>query len=203
MPEDIGRQYDDIAPWWNDYHKNSDYGVAALERALNLATGTINSDKARALDVGCGSGGRLLTRLEGHGFHVTGLDASKNMIKLAQDNHPKSEFIHGDIRHWQGELSYDFILAWDSLFHLPLKQHQPVLSKLCRRLSPGGIIIYTLGDDRGEHTDKWRGQEFYYSSIGVQENIEILHHEGLSIFHLERDQYPDRHVYMIAQKIAR
>ncbi len=196
-PQDIGRQYDDIAAWWTDYHKRSDYGVTALERALTMAP-----KGGRALDVGCGSGGRLLKRIEARGFDVTGLDTSENMIKLAQSNHPKARFIHGDICDYQDAQSFDFILAWDSLFHLPLKQQKPVLSKLCRRLSAGGVMIHTFGDDIGEHTDQWRGQVFYYSSIGVQKNIEILHDKGLSILHLGRDQYPERHIYMISQRPA-
>ena len=36
QPPDIGQQYDAIAEWWQDYHQDSDYGVAALERALAL-----------------------------------------------------------------------------------------------------------------------------------------------------------------------
>jgi len=62
QPPDIGQQYDAIAEWWH-----SDYGVAALERVLGFA-----AKGGRALDVGCGAGGRLIRRLEARGFDVTG-----------------------------------------------------------------------------------------------------------------------------------
>lgn len=192
----IGRQYDKIAAWWNEHHKESSYGAAQLERALSMA-----AKGGRALDVGCGSGGRLIRSLEARGFEVTGLDASEKMIALAQENHPSAHFIHDDICNWESRETFDFILAWDSLFHLPLNMQQPVLSKLCQRLSKGGVMIHTFGDDTGEHKDRWRGQDFYYSSIGVQQNIEILHDHHLSILHLERDQYPERHIYMISKKV--
>ena len=83
QPPDIGQQYDAIAEWWQNYHQDSDYGVAALERALGFA-----GLGRRALDIGCGAGGRLIRRLEARGFDVTGVDASAKMIELARRNHP-------------------------------------------------------------------------------------------------------------------
>ena len=195
-PPDIGRQYDKIAQWWQDYHINSDYGVAQVERALAMA-----SKGGKALDVGCGAGGRLVRLMKTHGFDVTGLDASAEMIKLAQGNHPDDHFFVGDICHWDTDNTFDFILAWDSLFHLPLNLQEPVLSKLCKRLSQGGIMIHSFGDAVGAHIDEWHGQTFHYSSVGVTRNIDILRRHGLSLRHLELDQFPEKHAYIISQKM--
>ena len=194
---DIGQQYDAIADWWHEYHQDSDYGVAALERALSFA-----SKGGRALDVGCGAGGRLMRRLEARGFHVTGVDASAKMIELAHRHHPKGHFTQANIAAWEDDETYDFILAWDSLFHLPLDQQAPVLTKLCRAMSPGGIFLYSFGNAIGAHSDKWRGQDFHYSSIGVTQNLEILHANGMTLRHLELDQFPEKHVVAIAEKTA-
>ena len=35
-PEETGKHYDAIALWWLDQMKDSTYGVAALERALEV-----------------------------------------------------------------------------------------------------------------------------------------------------------------------
>lgn len=192
---DIGQQYDKIAAWWNDRHIASDYGVPQVERALAFA-----SPAGTALDVGCGAGGRFVRLLENRGYHVVGLDASAEMINLARVNHPGGSFIQGDIGCWDTTDQFDFILAWDCLFHLPLNMQKPVLAKLCRLLSDGGIMIHTFGDGVGEHTDSWHGQEFRYSSIGIAENIEVLRENGLSMVHLELDQFPETHVYAISNK---
>lgn len=77
---------------------------------------------------------------------------------------------------------------------------KPVVSKLCQLLAERGILIYTFGNAIGEHTDQWRDDTFYYSSIGINENVEIHLNNGLSILHLELDQYPEKHVYTIATK---
>ncbi|MBL4854070.1 class I SAM-dependent methyltransferase [bacterium AH-315-J19] len=192
----IGQQYDKIAAWWNDYHMDSAYGVAQIMRALSFAP-----SQGNALDVGCGSGGRIIRRLKEQGYEVTGIDASEKMINLARKNHPDSLFIHEDIRHWETEDRFDFIVAWDCLFHLPLSMQKPVLSKFCNMLSDRGVMIHTFGDSLGKHTDSWQGQKFHYSSIGMTQNIELLHENGLSVLHLELDQFPEKHVYIISKKL--
>ncbi|MEP3350296.1 MAG: class I SAM-dependent methyltransferase [Marinomonas sp.] len=195
QPSKLGEKYDKIAQWWHDRHEQSSYGVSQFERAIEYASGG-----TKALDVGCGAGGRFIRILQGHGFSVTGLDVSEEMIKLARRNHPEHTFVHQDICAWETEETFDFIVAWDSIFHLPLAMQKPVISKLCRLLRNGGVLIYTFGNAEGEHTDQWLDDTFYYSSIGINENIRLLMDKGLSILHLELDQYPEKHVYTIATK---
>ena len=122
-------------------------------------------------------------------------------LPMGCSNHPEHHFIQQDICSWETDERFDFILAWDSLFHLPLAMQQPVITKLCRLLAKGGVLIYTFGNAQGEHTDQWHNDTFYYSSIGINENIQLLINNGLSILHLELDQYPERHVYTIATKL--
>lgn len=191
----LGTKYDKIAQWWHEQHLTSAYGVAQLQRAVQFAR-----RGGKALDVGCGSGGRFIRILEGCDFTVTGLDVSKEMIRLASLNHPEHKFLHQDICTWETKEQFDFIVAWDSIFHLPLAMQQPVVSKLCQLLTEGGILIYTFGNAEGEHTDQWRNDTFYYSSIGMNANLQLLLNNGLSVLHLELDQYPAKHVYTIACK---
>jgi 2-polyprenyl-3-methyl-5-hydroxy-6-metoxy-1,4-benzoquinol methylase len=194
-PKDIGKKYDRIAQWWDEKHRNSVYGVTPVERALKFVPGGRS-----ALDVGCGAGGRIVRTLQSSGFIVTGIDVSEAMVDLAIGNHPDASFYVQDICTWQPDHKYDFIVAWDSIFHLPLDMHRPVLDKLCNMLETSGILIYTFGNAIGEHTDTWQEDEFYYSSIGINGNLAALIDNGLTIMHLELDQFPERHVYVIAQK---
>lgn len=194
-PSILGMKYDKIAHWWHDQHDHSTYGLSQLERALGLV-----SAGEKALDVGCGAGGRFVRILQNHGFSVTGLDISKEMVRLAADNHPEHNFMHQDICSWETEERFDFIVAWDSLFHLPLVMQRPVVTKLCKLLAENGVLIYTFGNAEGEHTDQWQNDTFYYSSIGINKNMQLLIENGLSIVHLELDQYPEKHVYAIAIK---
>jgi len=196
QPAILGEKYDKIALWWHDRHFNSDYGISQFEKALGFC-----SKNENALDVGCGAGGRFIHILKNQGTSVTGIDVSKEMVKLAKRNHPDEQFFLADICSWETDLKFDFIYAWDSIFHLPMKMQKPVLNKLCSLLNKGGVLFYTLGNAIGEDTDEWLNDVFYYSSIGINENIQLLMKNELTLLHMELDQYPERHVYIIAQKL--
>ncbi len=192
-----GELYDKIANWWQAHLVDSDYGMKQLELALQFA-----QNKNSALDIGCGSGGRMIDRINQSGFEVTGIDASSKMIELAQKKHPESKFLNENIITWENDKKFDFILAWDSLFHLPLDEQKNVLSKICAMLNPEGIFIYTLGDAVGEHYSDWHDEKFYYSSIGINENLKVLFESNCECKHLELDQFPEKHVFIVAQKLV-
>ncbi|MDF0675353.1 MAG: class I SAM-dependent methyltransferase [Nitrospira sp.] len=124
-PTDTAHNYDAIASWWLQQLKNSTYGVEAIERTLTF----IGSGR-HALDIGCGCEGRFLRILLERGFDCAGLDISQEMIALAKQRYPAVSFVTGDVCTWSLPRQYDLITAWDSLFHLPLKSHEPVLEKL-------------------------------------------------------------------------
>lgn len=194
-PTVLGKKYDKIARWWHDMHHDSTYGVAQLERALNFCL-----QPGSALDVGCGAGGRFIRLLQERGFSITGIDVSEEMIRLATANHPGENFFVQDICTWDTVNQYNLIIAWDSIFHLPLAMQKPVLGKLCDLLADGGVLIYTFGDAVGEHTDQWHDDTFHYSSIGISANLRLLADAGITCTHLELDQWPLSHVYIIGVK---
>ena len=194
-PDVLGRKYDKIATWWQEQHFNSDYGSAQFEKALAFC-----SNKLNVLDVGCGAGGRFIHALQAHDASITGIDVSTEMVKLARKNHPDAQFYLADVSTWQTDQTFDLVYAWDSIFHLPLAMQKPVINKLCGLLNKGGVLLYTFGNAIGEETGEWLNDTFYYSSIGINENVQLLIENGLTLLHLELDQYPERHVYIIASK---
>lgn len=194
-PQKTGELYDNIALWWQEQHRESSYGVEQINRAISYL-----KHGKKVLDVGCGSGGRIVSLLERKNLAITGIDVSKEMIFLASQTHPKHKFLHQDICTFELKENFDMVVAWDSIFHLPLKMQKPVLTKLCKHLSQDGILVYSLGDATGEHTDTWKGEEFYYSSLGINGNLNLLINNGLTILHMELDQYPEKHAYIIATK---
>ena len=194
-PRLLGEKYDRIAGWWQQQHLDSEYGLAQVRRALNFAPAN-----GTALDVGCGVGGRFIKLLLEHDYDLVGIDVSADMIRLARQNHPQLEFHQQDICTWESDRRFQFIFAWDSIFHLPLPLQAPVLARLGRLLDDRGVLVYSFGDAVGEHEDRWHDDNFYYSSIGITENLKILEANGLVCKHLELDQWPLNHVYLIAVK---
>lgn len=198
-PKDTASRYDQIARWWQTEHKNSSYGVAQLERAIKFT-----SKRNLAIDIGCGSTGRFINVLSKHGFQAEGLDISTEMINLAQQVHPEITFYREDICNWIPPKLYSLISAWDSTFHLPLNMQEPVTRKLCDALEPGGVFVFTCGGGHtnGEISGAFQGQDFDYSTLGVDTFLRILSEHNCTCRHLEYDQYPENHVYIVAQKIS-
>jgi len=206
-PEVIGEKYDKIADWWQEKNRSSTYGMKQIERAIRYCENTHT-----ALDVGCGVGGPLIDSMLKAGFDVEGLDISGKMLEYARLNHPNIHLEKADICKWQTKKKYDLIAAWDSIFHLPMELQEPVVSKLCGYLEEKGILIYTFGDAYGNHEDfsfkdehgdqigKLSDDLFGYGTIGINENLRILNENGCKCMHLEIDQYPDGHVYVIGKK---
>ncbi len=195
-PTEIARSYDSIADVWLQPHIQTN-GIDQFKRAIQFS-----SNRGFALDIGCGSSSRFLDLLRDQGFHVEGLDLSKEMILRARRNRPDIDFHHADICTWDFPRQYDFISAWDSTWHLPLDQQEPVLRKICAGLSPGGVLIFTTGglDGPAEKSDSAMGPPVYYSVLGIPETLRLLAQFDCVCRHLEFDQHPEKHLYIIAQK---
>jgi 2-polyprenyl-3-methyl-5-hydroxy-6-metoxy-1,4-benzoquinol methylase len=196
-PEDVARSYDELAERWNSPDFPRENGVAAHRRAVAFA-----KRRGAALDIGCGSSGRLIDLLLDAGFDVEGLDISPRMLELARKRQPGVTFHQADICQWVFTKSYDFITAWDSLWHIPMEEHERVLPKVLAALAPGGVCIFTTGgvDEASDTTDAAMGPLMYHSAPGLPRLLEIIIDSGCVCRHLEYDQYPELHVYIIAQK---
>jgi 2-polyprenyl-3-methyl-5-hydroxy-6-metoxy-1,4-benzoquinol methylase len=198
-PDAIGRSYDQVAANWQN-RSLGNYGIPSLERAIKFA-----QPRGTALDIGCGSQGRMLDFLLKHDFHVEGLDVSAEMIALAKSKYPDLTFHHADIGTWKFPHPYDLIVAWDSTWHLPLKLQEPVLEKISAGLAPGGVHLFTtIGfDEPSDLGDSGQmGIPLAYGTLGIPRLLELLQKFGCVCRHLEYDQFPEKHLVVIAQKIA-
>ncbi len=198
-PQQTAASYDQLAAHWNSNEFNRENGISQHQRAFRFS-----SEKGPALDVGCGSSGRLIELLLEVGFNVEGLDISTEMIRLARLRHPDVLFHQADVCEWNPPHCYDFISAWDSVWHVPLDEQENVLRKLCGALNPKGILIYSTGGlDRPDHiTNPFLGQPLYHAGWSVPDLLRCLEQSDCVCRHLEFDQFPEKHLYVIAQKIG-
>lgn len=196
-PKDIGQAYNRITHLWQSDSFDSTNGIEQHRRAI-----AFSKNKGVALDVGCGCTGRFIDLLLDEGFEPEGLDVSDEMLKLAEEKHPDITFYDEDICEWALPKTYDFITAWDSIWHIPLDQQVNVLTKLLSGLNSGGVFIFSCGglDDENEHTDDAMGEKVYYSSLGINGFLNVISDTGCICRHMEYDQYPELHTYFIVQK---
>lgn len=196
-PEQVAQSYDKIAPIWNSADFDRANGIAQHQRALQFC-----DDKRNAIDIGCGCSGRIIELLLKEGFRVEGLDISFEMIRLAKERHPDVAFHLGDICTWKLPRKYDFISAWDSIWHAPLVEHEKILQKLCAGLRENGVLIFTSGgvDHPEDITNPCEGQPMYHAALGIPKLLEIISQHGCICRHLEYDQFPELHIYLVVQK---
>lgn len=197
QPEQTGRAYDQITHLWQHDRFDRSNGIAQHQRALAFA-----KKRGKALDIGCGCTGRIPELLQSAGFTPEGVDVSAQMIALARQRQPELSFHQQDICRWKIPEKYDFISAWDSIWHVPLSQQATVLHKLIASLNSGGVLIFSCGgtENADEHYNTAMGPEVYYATLGINGFTELLLNADCSIRHLEFDQYPELHAYFIVQK---
>lgn len=100
---------------------------------------------SRTLDVCCGTGDWTIQLAEavGSGGHVTGLDFSQNMLKVAEQKvsrYPQIELVHGNAMDLPFEDdTFDYVTIGFGLRNVP--DYRKVLSEINRVLKPGGMIV--------------------------------------------------------------
>lgn len=198
-PVEIADTYDQLADLWASPQFPRDNGLAAHRRALAFTRG-----RGHALDVGCGSSGRIVQTLLDAGLTVDAIDVSPRMVELASARHPGVPFTCADICTWVLPRQYEFITAWDSIWHVPLRDHASVLAKLLNGLSPLGVCLFTMGglDEPGEKTDAAMGPPAYYSTLGIAGVVDLVTRNQCVLRHFEFDQHPASHLYAIVQRKA-
>ena len=196
-PNDIAKAYNQITHLWESKNFNRQNGIEQHKRALTLV-----KNKGKALDVGCGCTGRFIDLLLSEGFSPEGVDISDEMVRLARKRHPDIKFHHQNICEWISGEKYDFITAWDSIWHVPLSQQEKVLAKLVSWLNPGGVLIFSFGgtDKAEDSIDDFMGPTVYYSTLGINGFLNLFIKLGCTCRHLEYDQYPELHSWLIVQK---
>lgn len=97
------------------------------------------------LELGCGTGIHAQL-LQQRGLHVTGIDSSEEMLKVARTrlNGSDLRFLHGDILDFKNEHCYDVAI---SLFHVMSYMNETGKLKMAfenaeKHLHPHGIFIF-------------------------------------------------------------
>jgi len=150
-------RYDDFAWFYNRYWNEEFHGLAwpVLERIwlARLPAG------AHLLDICCGTGylARLLTL---HGYRVTGVDISAEMIGWARLHAPAVEFHVADVVRFRGPGEFDgAVSTFDSLNHiLQPEDLEQALRNIAESLKPGGLLAFDMLLDEGYET-RW-GESF-------------------------------------------
>jgi len=149
---------------------------AWLERfTLRLEAG------ATVLDAGCGHGDPLARALLAGGFDVTGVDGSAALIRRARERLPRGQWIVGDLRELDLGRTFDGIVAWSSLFHLPGADQPGVIRRLGEHAHAGSVLLMTTGPEPGEAIGEFAGEPLFHASLDPAEYEEALAAAGFEV----------------------
>ncbi|MGL4475074.1 MAG: class I SAM-dependent methyltransferase [Shewanella sp.] len=135
--EKIATAYNQITHRWNSDEFDLSNGILQHQKAISFV-----KNRGKALDVGCGCTGRFIDLLLDEAFMPAGIDISPAMLKIARAKHPDIHFILGDIGQYELSDKYDFITAWDSIWHSPLAEQKSLITKIVASLNIGGVFIF-------------------------------------------------------------
>jgi SAM-dependent methyltransferase len=139
--EIVRRGYDALSVRYDEaYGGESKYQPLLAELSGRLGAGS------SVLDLGCGSGLPVARDLSAAGHRVTGVDFSEVQIARARRNAPAAGFVCADITTVEFEpASFDAIVSFFALIHVPLSEQPPLLARAAGWLRPGGLLVATTG----------------------------------------------------------
>lgn len=179
--KDIVKQgYDNMADDYLSWVESQD---SPRTRYTEKVLANTTSNTPSILELGCGAGRPITRMLLDHGARVTANDISEKQVNLAKAACPEATIIAGDMLalHFDPS-SFDGIVGFFSVFHLPRDQQKDMLTKVLNWLKPGGLLAFNLGtSDQEEIRGNFLGHDMYWSSYGVEYNLKMIKEIGFQV----------------------
>ncbi|KAI9826451.1 MAG: hypothetical protein M1826_006660 [Phylliscum demangeonii] len=204
-PKDVVEKgYDCIAHQYLEWSNPSDERMASFRQLLARLP-----EHAQTLDLGCGAGIPWTSTLAQHG-QVTAVDISAAQIRLAEQHVPGARLIKADMMSLAfAPGSFDAIVAFHSIIHLPRDEQATLIQRLSDWLRPGGYAALNLAaaDDSGSINPDWLGAPMYWSGHDTQTSRRWFDQAGLRLLDAKVvDQVEDgvvvSHFWVLATKEA-
>lgn len=140
---------------------------------------------ASVLELGCGAGVPCTQLLAESGLKVTGVDISAAQIELGKKYVPDATMIQGDMLTIEfAAESFDAVLAFYSMFHLPKDEQGIMIKKITGWLKLGGRLLMNFATSEGDVVrEGWFDPEvvMYSSGLGVGGTREMFKRDGTGL----------------------
>ncbi|KAI1198060.1 S-adenosyl-L-methionine-dependent methyltransferase [Nemania serpens] len=190
--------YDAMAPTYNEWtiphsQQRTEYLGKALDR---LKPESRPDDGLAFLELGCGCGLPVTERLLSYrAARVVANDLSDTQVSLARENlipgpedeaARRLELIQGDMTALEfADASFDLVVAFYSVIHLPRAEQTALLARVARWLKPGGYLVANFAKEELEAVvmEKWLDERgwMFWSAWGEEKTLEMVKTAGLEV----------------------
>lgn len=211
-PEDLKARlkasYDAIAPEYNAWTvKNSEFRVVYLDKLLPL----LPKENATVLELGCGAGVPVIERLLATPgiAAVTANDLSSAQIALGKEKlgTDRITWVESDMMSLDfPAASFDAVLGFYSVIHLPREEQTQLLAKIVEWLKPGGHILINFSAEAMDAAinEKWLHEKgwMFWSGWGADTSLEQVRKAGLEVVvgEVTKDHVDASFLWVIAKK---
>jgi SAM-dependent methyltransferase len=173
--EIVRRGYDEVALRYLVWRGYDDATRSYVERvAATMPEGGV------ALDLGCGSGIPVTSRLAERG-RVIGVDLSWRQLWLARQHVPEARFVQAEATSVAFRpASFDAVTAVLVFNHVPRDRMAGLLERIFEWLRPGGRLMASMGasDDPDNVQADWLGAPMFFSSFDADTNLGLVRAAG-------------------------
>lgn len=152
------------------------------------------SDGFRILDLGCGPGNVARQIAAEKSVHITGIDLSDSMIKLARANVPKGNFFTEDIRHVKfAAEKFDAIVLSFCIVHLHKQEAYDLINRAIGWLCSGGLLYISFmeGKPAGFETTSFSKEPIYFNYYESETIQDLLITNGIKLLRVVNQDYPE------------
>jgi ubiquinone/menaquinone biosynthesis C-methylase UbiE len=185
-PQTIVEQaYDHVAEWYLDWVQGQGKSAPRgryTDKVLENAPAS-----PHILELGCGAGVPITRMLLDRGARVVANDISTKQLAMAAARCPEATLVPGDMAALSFEpASFDGIVGFFSIFHLPRVEQKTMLSKVYSWLKPGAMVAFNLATvDMDEIHGEFMGHGMFWSSYSVEDSMAMVKDVGLEPVEVE------------------
>lgn len=206
----LKESYDTIAPKYNSWtvehaHLRLDY----IQKLIDMLPK--GDQQVKVLELGVGAGVPSVERfLSLPNYTVTANDMSSTQIRLGKEKlgEERVTWIESDMMSLSfPEASFDAVVGFYSLIHLPRSEQEVLLGRIARWLRPGGYFLANFAEeaDQGAVMEKWLHEKgwMFWSAWGAEATLDKIKQVGLEVVvnKVEQDEVDARFLWAIAKKI--
>ena len=164
---DVIAFFDRLAPQWDADMIKSDRIIETILQNAQVREGS------RILDVACGTGVMIPYYLSKNVGHVTAIDISPEMAKIAQGKFPQAnvQVLCGDVETTEFAEKFDCIVVYNAFPHFP--EPERLIRRLSQLLVPGGTLTVAHGMSRA-HIDS------HHQGAASKVSIGLMHEDALA-----------------------